>query len=273
MRIRMTVHLFKYGRAALDFWLAPVCAICQSPVDQRLPLCQTCALSLQAQDGLSSTLLEPQQAKAGPTMPWHVKPADRICFYQNHYSLFEWSRYWSMFFKAWKFTGDRHLHYFFRSPLRSVLPLLQKQAYDRCFVIASAKSALRQRGYQPLGDLAKWLGNCLKIPVSLDISKRHRQHQSHSSFTERFWQMHDALQLQKKIPGLAGTRVLLLEDIYTTGATANEAARVLRQNGVAQVDVLSLVYRPGYLPSDTGFQATDGFRAGTERSRTGLLHE
>jgi ComF family protein len=36
--------------------------------------------------------------------------------------------------------------------------------------------------------------------------------------------------------------VLLLDDVYTTGATVNECARVLRQNGAARVDVLTLVH-------------------------------
>jgi ComF family protein len=37
-----------------------------------------------------------------------------------------------------------------------------------------------------------------------------------------------------------GTRVLLLDDVYTTGATVNEAARVLMKHGSARVDVLTL---------------------------------
>jgi ComF family protein len=36
--------------------------------------------------------------------------------------------------------------------------------------------------------------------------------------------------------------VLLLDDVYTTGATVNECARVLHQNGAARVDVLTLVH-------------------------------
>lgn len=39
---------------------------------------------------------------------------------------------------------------------------------------------------------------------------------------------------------ISGTRLLLLDDVYTTGATANEAARVLMQHGAARVDVLTL---------------------------------
>ncbi len=42
-------------------------------------------------------------------------------------------------------------------------------------------------------------------------------------------------------PGaLRGRRVLIVDDVYTTGATANECARVLKQAGASQVLVLTL---------------------------------
>ena len=39
---------------------------------------------------------------------------------------------------------------------------------------------------------------------------------------------------------VAGRRVLLVDDVMTTGATADECARVLMRGGRARVDVLTL---------------------------------
>ena len=39
---------------------------------------------------------------------------------------------------------------------------------------------------------------------------------------------------------LKGKRVLLVDDVYTTGATARATAKVLKRAGAANVDVLTL---------------------------------
>ena len=39
---------------------------------------------------------------------------------------------------------------------------------------------------------------------------------------------------------ISGKRILLVDDVYTTGATADECSRVLVNNGAEQVDVLTL---------------------------------
>ena len=40
--------------------------------------------------------------------------------------------------------------------------------------------------------------------------------------------------------GLKGARLLIVDDVMTTGATVQACARLLKQTGVAEVDVLTL---------------------------------
>jgi predicted amidophosphoribosyltransferase len=43
----------------------------------------------------------------------------------------------------------------------------------------------------------------------------------------------------KRLDRLAGRRVVLIDDVLTTGATVSAATKVLKRAGVARVDVLS----------------------------------
>ncbi len=55
---------------------------------------------------------------------------------------------------------------------------------------------------------------------------------------ERAANIQGAFRLTAAGHGLRGAKVLLVDDVLTTGATANAAARVLIRGGVSRVDLL-----------------------------------
>lgn len=92
------------------------------------------------------------------------------------------------------------------------------------------------RGYDQGAILAKAVGKALKTkPVPLLRKTRHNRAQS--SLRDYSARKANVLGVYRvKNPALlTGKRILLLDDIFTTGATASEAARVLRTAGAKEV--------------------------------------
>ena len=76
--------------------------------------------------------------------------------------------------------------------------------------------------------------------VSLVRVKRTKQ-QAQLSATERQLNVRGAFRVPKSMVGrIKGRRVVLIEDVITTGATVGACARALRAAGAANVDVLAI---------------------------------
>jgi predicted amidophosphoribosyltransferase len=69
---------------------------------------------------------------------------------------------------------------------------------------------------------------------------RPTQPQTELSGPQRQKNIHGAFALHKKEP-VAEKTILLIDDVFTTGATVEECAHVLLKSGAKRVDVLTLV--------------------------------
>jgi ComF family protein len=79
------------------------------------------------------------------------------------------------------------------------------------------------------------------IPVDKDILARKKWTASQTGLgrKERLQNIKNAF-VVNDTSKIEGKRILLVDDVYTTGATANECAKVLLKGGSKQVDVLTL---------------------------------
>jgi ComF family protein len=103
------------------------------------------------------------------------------------------------------------------------------------------RSKLRLREFDQALALARHLSQGVGIPLWADVLIRHRPTRSQVglSAAERRRNIRGAFTVQKP-QDCAGTTLLLIDDVYTTGATVQECARLLRQAGALRVDVYTL---------------------------------
>ncbi len=103
---------------------------------------------------------------------------------------------------------------------------------------------LIRRGFNQSLLLAERLAKESRTPLARHWLKRKRAtpSQAGKSATGRKRNVQGAFVVPDRFVGrLTGKRVLLVDDVFTTGATANACARALKKTGVEHVDVATLV--------------------------------
>jgi len=103
------------------------------------------------------------------------------------------------------------------------------------------------RRYNQAALLALALGRLARRPVVPDLLRRLRAtpSQGHLGLAERARNVAGAFALRPRhLARIAGRRVLLVDDVLTSGATASACAAVLKEAGAAAVDVLVLARVP-----------------------------
>jgi ComF family protein len=118
---------------------------------------------------------------------------------------------------------------------------LVDQQYDLIIPVPLHRERLRWRGFNQALILAQAIGQKSHVPVNPFLLERTRptNPQTQLSEDERRKNVRGAFTVTAP-EQLADKTVLLIDDVYTSGATTEECARELLRNGAAAVDVFTL---------------------------------
>ena len=113
--------------------------------------------------------------------------------------------------------------------------------YDFILPIPIHKKRLRERGFNQATLLANGIAKTAGVQVVTDALVRHRNTSPQSSLDREARQTNivGAFELQKK-EIVRNKRILVLDDVFTTGATVREAVKVLWNADPVEIDVLTL---------------------------------
>ena len=129
-----------------------------------------------------------------------------------------------------KYGNARYLAPFFIS----FLELPADWTFEAIIPVPLHKRRLRRRGYNQSALLAEALSERIGVPVREELIRRTRNTKTQTSLNAR----RRARNLRGAFaasPEAKGMRLLLIDDVRTTGATLSECARALREAGAAAV--------------------------------------
>ena len=107
-----------------------------------------------------------------------------------------------------------------------------QKSFDCISYIPVSKEKLKTRGFNQAQLLAKYLSRELDLPLkSLLIKPRETPSVKLAGKNERMDILKGAFEIDPRAKNISGLRVLLADDVLTTGSTANEAALTLKNAG------------------------------------------
>ena len=114
--------------------------------------------------------------------------------------------------------------------------------YDLVTPVPTHRDKQAVRGYNHAGLMGKSFAKRAGLRYDPEIVKRTRPTLPMKGLgpEARIANIQGAFDVRaRKLPLIAGARILLIDDIFTTGATIDEIARILKDAGASRVDFLA----------------------------------
>lgn len=146
------------------------------------------------------------------------------------------------FIHRFKYDRERHL----RLPLGAWLfdalddERLQRRAFDLIVPVPLHSTRLRERGFNQAEELARLLSRHCGVPMADALKRtRYTTTQTRLDRHERMENLRGAFCLRQSA-AVQNRHLLLVDDVFTTGSTVDECARILREAGAASVRVATV---------------------------------
>lgn len=234
----------KLAEGILDGLFPPRCPICgEVPKEEKALACGECIKGL-------SYIHEPMCMVCG--MP--VKREFVLCsncmeqthIFERNLSVWEYTTPMKRSLYGFKYNNKREYARFYgKEAVRLYGPLLEAWGVEAVIPIPLHKSRQRARGYNQAVCFGKEVAKGIGLPFRKDLLFRKKETipQKALSLGERSRNLHHAFYIKEKV--IPYKRVVLVDDIYTTGSTLDQASIPLKERGVEEVFALTIARASG----------------------------
>ena len=205
----------------LDFIYPQVCGICGKLNTESL--CNKCKIKLKKEFQFQTDNYEEDMSKN---------------FIEHNY-VFKYENIIRSLILGLKFQEKPYIYKTIAYFLKNMQKNLEKlKKYDIIIVVPVSKQRKLERGYNQSELIARKISKIIKVPIAKKILYKTKNTVPQSSLNkkqreENIKGVYQAINITK----LYNKKILLIDDIYTTGNTINECANILVQNGIKRTDI------------------------------------
>lgn len=222
----------------IDLLFPPFCPLCRKNL-AKYEICSDCLQSFESVTSPCCTVCGmPFVTSSGPDHPCGACISEQPHF-DEAASVYLYGGELAEAIKKMKYSGKTSL----ASPLAGLFcrhPFIDS-SIDTLVAVPLHKSRLRERGFNQSQLFASILAKKMSLRADPFILERvrHTPPQAGMKRAQRLKNVRNAFAIRKGASVL-GKSILLVDDVYTTGATAMECSRVLKKAGAKEVKVLTL---------------------------------
>ena len=142
-----------------------------------------------------------------------------------------------------KYYGNTYMSRYIAQVMRDKLEFEQLSA-DYIIPVPLHKKRMRIRGFNQAEKIASYLSEYTNIPI-IDCVKRNRNTKRLYALNkfQRERELKNAFEVKVDSEEIIGKRIILVDDIFTTGTTVNEISKKLKIYGVDEIIVLTFLTR------------------------------
>lgn len=210
------------------------CPTCNTSVGDEEALCEVCAQRLPA-------IFSPVCEVCGKQLP-----ATKECYncagrkeraWVTRRALFHYTDAIAVLVHECKFQNNKRLlHYFAALICRGYFTFFEHMQCDMVIPMPLSSQRLRERGYNQCEELCRYLHEVVRIDVLVRTKNTHVQSLIHDEETRKK-NVKDAFRVNGDV---TGKKIVLFDDVITTGATTNAAVDALYAAGAHEVHVYAL---------------------------------